>query len=222
MSLFSWIKNLFSKKQKREVKDIYILSEKSLKLILQYEVGNKGYYNRFLDHPTYPQASSGVTIGIGYDLGYNSAETVKKDWKNFLSKNDLKRITSVVGYRGGVAESHAKLISDITIPWDSAVQVFQETTVPKFINYTLKAFPQCEDLHPDAFGALVSIVFNRGASMKGSRRSEMRNIRSLVLQKDYKSIAREIRSMKRIWRGKGLDGLLKRREAEAILVESCI
>ena len=58
--------------------------------------------------------------------------------------------------------------------------------------------------------------------MKGSRRSEMRNIRSLVLQKDYKSIAREIRSMKRIWRGKGLDGLLKRREAEAILVESCI
>ena len=34
-------------------------------------------------------------------------------------------------------------------------------------------------------------------------------------------IAKELRKMKRIWQGKGLDGLLTRREAEAKLVESC-
>jgi hypothetical protein len=40
-------------------------------------------------------------------------------------------------------------------------------------------------------------------------------------KKDYKKIAKEFRSMKRIWLGKGLDGLLDRRESEAKLIESC-
>jgi hypothetical protein len=34
-------------------------------------------------------------------------------------------------------------------------------------------------------------------------------------------LAKEFRKMKRIWKGKGLDGLIERREAEAKLVESC-
>ena len=34
--------------------------------------------------------------------------------------------------------------------------------------------------------------------------------------------ARVLRAMKRLWVNKGLDGLLKRRDAEADLVESCI
>jgi GH24 family phage-related lysozyme (muramidase) len=47
----------------------------------------------------------------------------------------------------------------------------------------------------------------------------MRNIKNLVPKKNYKSIAREIRSMKRLWLNKGLDGLLERREAEAKQIE---
>ena len=50
----------------------------------------------------------------------------------------------------------------------------------------------------------------------------MRNIRDLIPKKDYKGIAKELRKMKRIWQGKGLDGLIERREAEAKLVETCI
>ena len=57
--------------------------------------------------------------------------------------------------------------------------------------------------------------------MSGDSRVEMRNIRVLVPKKDYKGIANEIRKMKRLWEGKGMDGLLKRREAEAKLVENC-
>ena len=49
----------------------------------------------------------------------------------------------------------------------------------------------------------------------------MLNIKNLVATKNYKGIAKEIRSMKRLWEGKGLDGLLKRREREAKMVESC-
>jgi GH24 family phage-related lysozyme (muramidase) len=49
----------------------------------------------------------------------------------------------------------------------------------------------------------------------------MVNIKNLIPKKDYKKIAKEFRSMKRIWLGKGLDGLLDRRESEAKLIESC-
>jgi GH24 family phage-related lysozyme (muramidase) len=57
--------------------------------------------------------------------------------------------------------------------------------------------------------------------LKGSRRAEMARIRDLVPSKNYSAIAQEIRNMKRIWKGKGLDGLLRRRDKEASLVDSC-
>jgi GH24 family phage-related lysozyme (muramidase) len=50
----------------------------------------------------------------------------------------------------------------------------------------------------------------------------MKNIRALVPSKNYKAIANEIRKMKRLWVNAGVDGLLRRREDEAKLVESCI
>ena len=75
---------------------------------------------------------------------------------------------------------------------------------------------------PDAQGALVSLVFNRGPGMDGDRRREMRAVRDAVARKDLREIAGQIRAMKRLWEGQGLDGLLRRRDAEADLVESAI
>lgn len=40
-----------------------------------------------------------------------------------------------------------------------------------------------------------------------------------MLQQNYAGIAAEIISMKRFWQGKGLDGLLHRRDDEAKLVQ---
>ena len=77
-------------------------------------------------------------------------------------------------------------------------------------------------MHPDAYGAIISLVFNRGTSLKGDSRKEMVSIKNLIAKKDYKKIAKEFRNMKRIWIGKNLDGLLDRREAEAKLIETCI
>jgi len=50
----------------------------------------------------------------------------------------------------------------------------------------------------------------------------MRAIRDAVAVDDLQDIANQLRSMKRLWEGKGLDGLIKRREDEAELVESSI
>jgi GH24 family phage-related lysozyme (muramidase) len=46
----------------------------------------------------------------------------------------------------------------------------------------------------------------------------MKAIVELVAKKDYEGIAEEIERSKRLWEGKGLDGLVKRRESEADMV----
>lgn len=198
------------------------LSAKSIDLILEYEVGGgKSYYIKYLQKPTWPKGASGVTIGIGYDLGYNDSHQFEKDWKGKIADSDFERLSKVLGKKGDSVASLIPALKDIIVPWEAAFEVFQNNTIPRFIKETLQAFPQADQLHPDAFGALVSIVFNRGASVSGDSRREMLNIRHLVPSKDYKAIAQEVRDMKRLWIGKGLNGLLTRREEEAKLIESC-
>lgn len=198
------------------------LSDKALKLVLDYEVGGgQGYYNKELKHPCYPGGASGVTIGIGYDLGYNSTDQFTKDWRSLLSGSDFIRLAKCLGSKGALARDLILSVRDIEIPWAEALIVFKQNTLPRFIKETIKAFPGADQLHPDAFGALVSLVFNRGGAVSGTNREEMMNIRALVAKKDYNGISNEITNMKRIWKGKGLDGLLKRRDEEAALVKSC-
>lgn len=198
------------------------LSPKSIDLILEYEVGGgQSYYNKYLQKPTWPKGASGVTIGIGYDLGYNDLNQFTKDWQGKISDEDFVRLSKVLGKKGDSAANVVGSVRDILVPWSAAFEVFQNNTIPRFIKQTLEAFPQADQLHPDAFGALVSIVFNRGASVTGDSRREMLNIRHLVPSKNYKAIAQEVRNMKRLWIGKGLNGLLTRREEEAKIIESC-
>jgi hypothetical protein len=206
---------------KKEIIDIAI-SEKAYNLILKYEVGGGfSYYNKALKNPTYPGGASGVTIGIGYDLGYNTKSQFASDWKHLLSPTVFSRLEYCTGVKGEYAKQLVRNVRDIEVSWDAASDVFKKSTLPRFISETLKAFPGADKLHPDAFGALVSIVFNRGASVTGDSRREMLNIRNLISSKNYNAIANEIRSMKRLWVGKGLDGLLKRRDEEAQMVDSC-
>jgi GH24 family phage-related lysozyme (muramidase) len=65
-------------------------------------------------------------------------------------------------------------------------------------------------------------VFNRGSSLNGESRKEMKAIVELVAKKNYHGIAEEIEKSKRLWEGKGLDGLVIRREAEADLIRDSI
>jgi len=199
------------------------ISDKALNLILKYEVGGgESYYNKFLYRPTWPGLNSGVTIGVGYDLGYNNLQSFKAAWTGKISTQDIIRLSRTLSVRGRSAKGLIRGVKDIKIPWQHALSVFKSNTIPIFADQTNRAFPGADKLHTDAYGALVSLVFNRGSDLTGSRRIEMARIRSLVPSKDYKSIAFEIRKMKRLWKNAGVDGLLKRREDEAKLVESCI
>lgn len=198
-------------------------SQKALALILEYEIGGtESYYNKFLTHPTWPGGASGMTLGIGIDCGYYTTDELGAMFK-FLPENQLNVVIHASGKTGqaGCQYTQSAKNSNITVTWQQALQIFNEYTWPKFARLTEQTFPGVENLCDDAYGALVSLVFNRGTSLTGSSRTEMRVIKELVPKKDYHGIAEELRSMKRIWEGKGLDGLLARRDAEADLVESC-
>jgi hypothetical protein len=206
-----------------------MLSKKSLDLILEFEVGGgENYYNKFLKNPIWPEGQSGVTIGIGYDLGYVNKAEFSEDWKD-LPKEIFDRLYKVVGIKGYNAKNLIRGLRDIIIPWDLALKVFNNKTVTKFYNLTKETFPNFDNLPEDAKGGLVSLVFNRGNALEGDRRREMKLIRDgmkLVSNYDQKAltfIANQIRNMKRIWIGGSIEkGMSRRRDAEAKLIEQSL
>lgn len=176
-----------------------------------------------IDQPSkWPEGSSGITIGVGYDLGFVTEDQFEEDWSPFLSGDEIDRLKDVIGLSGEKASQRASEFRDIKIKRADAEQVFKERTLPLYSQKTEDAFPGVDQLPPAVQGALVSLVFNRGPGMNGDSRREMRAVRDAVANGDLQEIADQIRSMKRLWEGKGLDGLLKRRDAEADLVESAI
>jgi len=190
------------------------LTEKAKKLIFDFEG---------IDQPSdWPGGDSGVTIGLGYDLGYESAGDFQNDWQPCLSDGDFTTLSQCIGLKGTNAKAKCADLKSIKIKSSDAQKVFLERSVPKYQAQTQQAFPGVDALPADAQGALFSLVYNRGTSMNGDSRKEMRAIRDAVPNGDLQEIANQIRAMKRLWEGKGLDGLLKRRDAEADLVESCI
>jgi len=206
-----------------------MLSKKSLDLILEFEVGGgENYYNKFLKNPAWPEGQSGVTIGVGYDLGYVNKTEFSEDWKD-LPKEIFDRLYKVVGIKGYNAKNLIRGLRDITIPWKLSLQVFNNKTVTKFWNLTKDTFPNFDKMPEDAKGGLVSLVFNRGNALEGDRRREMKLIRDGMRitntfdQKALTFIANQIRNMKRIWAGGSIEkGMNRRRDAEAKLIEQSL
>lgn len=197
------------------------ISPEASNLIVEFETGGKAYYQSRLQRPSWPGGASGVTVGIGYDVGYNSRAAVIVDWKA-LPEGSRNALASAAGVKGVAAKSRASALKWIIVPWSEAESLFVSNTMPRFGSMTATAFPGVVGKHGHVQGAMLSIVFNRGASMSGSTRSEMRNIRGHVAAGRVRSIPGEVRAMKRLWVGKGLPGLLRRRDAEAKLIESSL
>ena len=197
-----------------------IISQRAFDLIVSEETGGETYYNKTERSATWPGGASGVTIGIGYDCGYETAETIKADWTGRLPHSAVAAICSVAGVRGSPAHSHAKeLHGVIDIPWDVALDVFRSRDVPRWEKNVRDALINTEHLPADSFGALVSLAFNRGASFcqPGDRYTEMRAIGSHMTHLRFDKIPGEIRAMARLW--PRIKDLRDRRQHEAALFE---
>jgi hypothetical protein len=193
-------------------------------LIIQYEVGGgRSYYDAHLARPTVPAwqtTQSGVTVGIGVDVGQMTREQVARAFSGILSDEAVRALQSACGMKGRDAYYNAlpKVRNTVLVPWDKAVKVFETDTLPRFTKQTKDAFALSFDrLHPHSSGALLSIVFNRGPSMNGSSRLEMRLIRDDIATGNDQRVPGHIKDMKRLWSYSTLKGLHLRRDSEAAL-----
>lgn len=196
-------------------------SQAAIDLIVAEEVTSQAVYQKLYQHPEWPGGASGVTIGIGYDCGYSTSNTIQGDWGDKLPAPMVKCLQDVAGIHGSPASSHAHALRGVvTVPWDAAMAVFIGRDMPKWEGIVSRALPNTDKLSPDSFGALVSLCYNRGPGgfTDGSDRDrEMRAIKAHMATGQFAEIPAEFRSMKRIW--PNVSGLQHRRDHEAALFE---
>lgn len=215
------------------------VSENALKLILDFEVGGgETYYNKKAKFPIWPGGASGITIGIGVDLGHIKKVDFDAQISPYYEDTQIDRLVACIGITGkpGSSESETKMkalantVSDCELSFEHAMEIHENFTIPLYYERTRKTFKGFDSLPADVQGAIVSLVFNRGTKLDGPKRTHMAKIATLVDQfsksKDsalLKEIADTFVDMAEIWRGeKSYEGLKRRRIAEAGLVQGSI
>lgn len=197
------------------------ISQSAFDLIVAEEVSGRNYYERHYRTPEWPGGASGVTIAIGYDLGYATPDKIREDWGSRVPPDMLKAMLECAGVKGAAAKTlAARMHNRINIPWDTAIEVFADRDVPQWTAQVLRSCPGAEKLSPTCLGVIVSTAYNRGASfnLPGDRYKEMRDIKAEIGKGQFSLIPGELRSMKRLW--PGVKGLRDRREREAKLFEA--
>ena len=197
------------------------------KLIAHFEVGGQSSYVRKYQRPICPACmttASGVTIGIGYDLRHNTKAGIRQTWSHHPFVDDL---LTAQGLGKAQAVAATKRLQYVITPWSLALDHFRTWGIKPYCNAARLAFgPNFDKLSPWARDALCSLVYNRGSSMVGERRSEMRFIRDVCLKLVAEPeaadgcVARQIRKQKRIWIGTSIEGgMTSRRNSEGNLAE---
>jgi len=197
------------------------ISNSARDLIIVCEVSGQSAYERRYQQPVRPGGQSGITIGIGYDLGYASPDHFRAQWEGLLSAGTIGTLLPVLGLRGSNAEEALSGVRHVSVTWQQALSQF-DNFLPYAVGKTEDTFRNSAELPPSCLGALVSLVYNRGPSLSASsdRRREMREIARLTRERNFAPIPEQIRAMKRLWQhDPRVRGLVERRELEALLFE---
>lgn len=197
-----------------------LIPDEAIDLIVSFEIGSPELYERRYKAPIWPGAHSGPTVGVGYDLGTRHADIIIVDWE---SHPHAARMATAAGITGPISRDWVRKAADISVEYGLARQVFDQTSLVEHYRIARRVFGPAFDRAPGVVrGSLASLTFNRGGSMRGDGRREMRAIRDTCLPAgNWDCVAFELRSMKRIWKGSDIEGgMERRREAEAKLAES--
>lgn len=201
-----------------------LIADEARNLIVAEEVSSKAAYNQRYRRPEWPGGASGVTIGIGYDVGAGVKDKAQlhKDWGGKIPAAMITALEPCIGVTGTRARNLLSSVRpEVDVAWEAAIAVFDDVDVPRWYELGKEALPNFEALSLLCKGALVSLAYNRGVtfSKQGDRYSEMRNIRALMAKKDFDKIPAEFRKMRRLWTNRSNRGVALRREHEARLFE---
>lgn len=196
-----------------------ILSKKAIvDLIIQPEVSSEEYYKARLQAPIWPGGHSGITIGLGYDLGHQTPLQIQKDLGGIFLPNEIESLFKYAGKKGQVCETYVPMLRNFKVSWEKACKLFYATSLRRYAKMAADIYPELETLHPYEQTAIVGLVYNRGTALAGDRRREMKALVQAIKDDNDKLMASLIRQMKRLWPSKQT-GLLIRREEEAEYIE---
>jgi len=158
---------------------------------------------------------SGVTIGFGYDIGQHPYSDLQSTWGNILTPDQLSSLEpytsdhTVTVMRKGKLQTVpvrptraalAVLKANIHVRYDDAVQVFQDTTLPKYRADTYAKFPGLKDMDPWTKAAILDMTYQRGPAVGTNRqgvtvKGPVLDIKKALLRQDTKAIAAALRQM---------------------------
>lgn len=199
-----------------------VLSKSALqKVLIEQEVSSEANYKQRLQYPIWPGGISGITIGLGLDVGTQSPEALQKALSGILLQEDIDRLKKVCGILGFICKE--KLPIPVKVLWSQALQIFYRSSLPKYAKEAASVYDELETLHPYEQTVFVGLVYNRGAGLNdkagSDRRKEMKLLVNAIKSDDDKLMASLVRQMKRLWDEKKQGGLIARRELEAHLLE---
>lgn len=195
------------------------ISLSAIEEIIFEEDSSEWFYLKHYQHPEWPGGASGVTIALGYDLGYAKPDKIRADWTGLVPDSMISVLTSCSGFTG--VHAHDKMVqvkNQISIPWSAALQVFLKRDMPNWIATAAHLLPNWDKLGPTCKGIIVSLIYNRGAAgfnQTGDRMREMRAIKTDMVAQHFDDIPNQFRSMARLWTG----GVHARRLREAALFQ---
>ncbi|MFD1985417.1 hypothetical protein ACFSOZ_23150 [Mesorhizobium newzealandense] len=200
------------------------IADEAIQMIVFFEVTSKNVYRRKYTGLVWPGDRSGVTCGIGYDIGYVTKERLRADWAGYISDKDIDNLSAACGVKGGKAGDLIPSMAPFDVDYDTAYRQFTEKGVPRYTGEVEDVLLNTQFLSAKSLGALVSLDYNRGSSFKvkpekdlKGRYQEMRNIFTHMRNKEFDKIPAEIENMARLWEIPYVPGLITRRKLEAKL-----
>lgn len=197
------------------------LTAAGMTFIARQEVSSAGMYEKSFRKPCLPAGESGITIGIGYDLGQiRQRSKLAADWSDQLAADVIELLAGCIGRKG--TEDLRLSVASVDVPLTKAMFVFAKRSIPEFLKITRSIYPQIDSqaLTPAQRTALVSLVYNRGADLEGDRRREMKSIQRLLAAGRFDQVPAQFESMTRLFNTSDLRGVALRRQAEAALWRS--
>jgi GH24 family phage-related lysozyme (muramidase) len=204
------------------------ISNRAMRLIVTAEVTSPAVYAKRYQGAIWPKGQSGVTVGVGYDIGHTIPEQFWSDWKPYLPHETIDRLMIGCETTGEDANFLLEALRDIKIPWDIAQKQFEQRQLPREIGLAERSLPNFAELPEDCRGAIVSLTYNRGAAgfqaapldEPEGRRKEMKAVYDLMVARNFAAIPEQFLSMRRLWADKpSMAGVVLRREAEATLFQ---
>jgi hypothetical protein len=178
-------------------------------------------------HPYWPQGTSGITLGVGWDAGYHSRADIRETWSP-LGPGSVSLLEDAAGMTGRNAQALVARLRSIEIPRALSMEVLVRSLREHYYSFVTALFPGLEHLPTEAQVVFISVVFNRGVAMGHDpdwrtardvdRRWEMRRMRADVERGDMFAIYAHLGTMKRLWEASGPRGLLLRRRDEQALI----